>query len=169
MFMVTTSTYFRAVPWVSFSSKVKESPLERKLSVRVQALDLRNKACSHVRGARSRQNRAISVALVGGRPTITDCGEVALDICTERSLSLKQVQSLYVGFTWNTFCLIISTPGTCNNYVIIIIIKINLCLATAEHKAYLRTNKILEIISLLVIAKNYFLFVKWNKSGSKIT
>lgn len=65
---------------MSFNSKVNESPLERKLSVLAQALDFRSSACSQVRGALSRQNLATNVAFVGGRPTITDCGDVALDI-----------------------------------------------------------------------------------------
>lgn len=74
------TAYLRAVPCVSFSSKVIESPLDKKLSVLVQALVLFKSACSQVLGALSRQNLATNVALVGGRPTITVCGEVALDI-----------------------------------------------------------------------------------------
>lgn len=82
-------TYLSAVPWVSFNSNVRESPLDKKLSVRAQVLDRRKMACSQVLGARSRQKRAINVALVGGRPTMTDWADVARDICTDRSLSLK--------------------------------------------------------------------------------
>lgn len=83
------NTHFSAVPCVNFNSNVKESPLDKKLSVLAHALDRLNNACSQVLGARSRQNLAMRVAFVGGRPTITDWAEVALDIWTDRSLSLQ--------------------------------------------------------------------------------